>query len=727
MRPSLPTFLLAVILLGLAPATLRADEPGKARGLRVVRDTAPSPVFSRLPEKKIESLRAVPGVRFVAPEVWGVAPSIDGVPASAPADALRHLLVDEKKKAVGTLVDRPIILGWDAADDWGFKDGVSPDGAMRVIRGRSLATADAGSNRVLIGQNMVQRLDMHGAKAEPIGKKFSVGDREFLVVGVYGSRSKALDDAIVMDIAAAREILGVAEGTVSSFLVEVEDPERIDAVALAIEKALPDADARRLDGLVQDQAVVEKDKKEAKASDVPRLLDQPVSEYKARRKALMDRVKELEGAGGGAVKPEPKGGDGAQTAPKARGPVIVLVGETDEPEDARFRQSNYFAYLTGVDSPGASLILLPDEGKETLYMPPRNKRMEAWTGPKIGPGPEGVAATGFDRVEPSRSFQSDLLAAIGEAERGPTPVYVLMPYSRVEPHGPAGALSKLLREKAPSAKLKDVSAILGELRKVKSESEIALLRKAIALTGDAQAAAIKLLGPGVPEYRIEGAILGAFIGGGGMRAGFPSIVGSGLNSTVLHYNANRRTMQDGDLVVIDIGAEYFYYTADITRTYPVNGKFTPRQREIYQLVLDAQTAAAREFKVGVTTLMFQGRIATGVMRKSPLRAKDENGVEHSLDHFFIHGLGHYLGMDVHDVGNGMKPMQPGEVFTIEPGIYIPSEGFGVRIEDDYLVTKDGLEKLSKDIPSDPDEIERLIAQSRTKATAAGAVSTTARP
>jgi Xaa-Pro aminopeptidase len=464
-------------------------------------------------------------------------------------------------------------------------------------------------------------------------------------------------------------------------------------------------------------------------SDAPRLLEQPVSEYKARRRALLKQVKENESLGGSAIvdSPAPKGGDGAQTAPKPRGPVIVLVGETEEPEDARFRQSNYFAYLTGVDTTGASLILLPHEGKETLYMPPRNKHMEAWTGPKIGPGPEGVAATGFDRIEPSTSFQRDLLAAIGEAEHVPTPVYVLSRSTSTEPRGPAGALSKLIREKAPSAKLKDVASPLGELRKVKSESEIALLRKAIALTGDAQAAAIKLLGPGVPEYRLEGAILDAFIGGGGMRAGFPSIVGSGLNSTVLHYNANRRTMQDGELVVIDIGAEYFYYTADITRTYPVNGKFTPRQRAIYQLVLDAQSAAAREFKVGMTTLGGQNRIARDVIRKSPLRAKDEAGVEHTLDHFFIHGLGHYLGMDVHDVGNGGKPMQPGEVFTIEPGIYIPSEGFGVRIEDDYLVTKTGLEKLSKDIPSDPDEIERLIAKSRSKATASGAVSTTARP
>ena len=259
---------------------------------------------------------------------------------------------------------------------------------------------------------------------------------------------------------------------------------------------------------------------------------------------------------------------------------------------------------------------------------------------------------------------------------------------------------------------RDLAPFLGELRKVKSPAEVALLRKAIGVTADAHAAAIRTIGPGVPEYKVEGVILGAFISGGGMRAGFPSIVGSGLNSTVLHYNANRRTMQSGDMVVVDIGAEYAYYTADITRTYPVSGKFTPRQREVYQLVLDCQSACAAEFKVGKSTLQGQNAFAHAYMARSPLRAKDERGVEHTMDHFFIHGLGHYLGMDVHDVGETGKACEPGEVFTIEPGIYIPSEGFGVRIEDDYLVTKDGLEKLSKDIPCEVGDIERLMAEVR---------------
>jgi Xaa-Pro aminopeptidase len=429
-----------------------------------------------------------------------------------------------------------------------------------------------------------------------------------------------------------------------------------------------------------------------KSAKVPKLLlEQPVNDYAARRRAVLKKVRE------------------AETIKEGPGPIVVLVGENDqEADDARYRQTNNFAYLTGVETPGAALILGPGENEERLYLPARNRRMEAWTGPKIGPGPEGVAATGFDRVEVKTSFEKDLLAMIGDGSK-PLTMFVLR---RTAPGSPSADLEKMLKEKAPKAKTLDVSPILGELRKIKSPTELVHLRKAIALTADAQAEVIKLLAPGVPEYRLEGAILGAFISGGGMRAGFPSIVGSGLNSTVLHYNANRRTMQDGDLVVVDIGAEYAYYTADITRTYPVSGKFTTRQREVYQLVLDCQSTVAAAFKPGVTTLASQNMLARAFMRKSPLRAKDSAGIEHTMDHFFVHGLGHYLGMDVHDVGNGKLAMGPGEVFTIEPGIYIPSEGFGVRIEDDYLVTETGLEKLSKDIPCEVNEIERRIAAAK---------------
>ena len=442
------------------------------------------------------------------------------------------------------------------------------------------------------------------------------------------------------------------------------------------------------------------------------LLDQSISEYKTRRAALMARVKEAEANSGLFA---PRNGDA-----KAPETVIALVGRLDEAEDEKFRQSNDFAYLSGVDTAHAAMILRPSTGKETLYLPPRNKFAESWTGPKIGPGPEGVATTGFDRVAPMSEFLGDLFGAIGDpGKRSPASrsgtVYLLEPEAgplSSSSSSASASFAKLIREGATTTRRKDVGPMLGELRKVKSANEMALLRKAIGVTADAQAAAIAKLGPGVPEYRLEGAILGAFVEGGGTRAGFPSIVGSGPNSTILHYNANRRIMRDGDLVVIDIGGEYAYYTADITRTYPVSGKFSPRQREIYRLVLDCQSAAANEFKVGVSTLGSLNRVARDVFRKSLLRAKDASGNERSMDAFFTHGLGHYLGMDVHDVGDSAKPLGPGEVFTIEPGLYIPSEGLGVRIEDDYLVTKDGLEKLSKEIPSAPDDLERLIAKAR---------------
>ena len=218
----------------------------------------------------------------------------------------------------------------------------------------------------------------------------------------------------------------------------------------------------------------------------------------------------------------------------------------------------------------------------------------------------------------------------------------------------------------------------------------------------------------MPEYRLEGAILGAFVAGGATRAGFPSIVGSGPNSTVLHYDRNSRTIEDGDLVVVDIGAEVRGYTADITRTYPANGRYTPRQRAVYKLVLEAQAAASADFRPGVSTISGLTRTVRDVFRNSPLRARDQDGVEQTMDHFFTHGLGHHMGLDVHDVGDATRPLNPGEVHTRRAPDFVSTDealgGPGSRTT--TRVTMDGLEKLSKGIPVDPDEIERLIARAR---------------
>lgn len=450
---------------------------------------------------------------------------------------------------------------------------------------------------------------------------------------------------------------------------------------------------------------------EKSAKATKRLVEQPAADFASRRRDLMERIKTVAGEGEA---------------------IVVLRGEGPA-GDSKYKQSNEFVYLTGVETPGAALILQPEEGRETLYLPPREGSsigFRAEVGDAFGPGGEAAEALGFSRVESTSAFLGDLFRALADPivrrdSRRPKRriVYLLEPEGRPslrfgqgEPRESRDAkFARFLREGAPTTVYKDLKPILAELRKRKSEGEIALLRKAIAITAEAQAEVIRTVRPGRFEYELEGKVLGAFIAGGAERAGFDSIIGSGMNGTFPHYFANRSKMEEGDLVVVDIGAEYRYYTADITRTYPVNGKFSPRQREIYRLVLDCQAECAAKVKPGETTMSDLNRFAREFLRRSPLRAKNEEGTEKRMNEFFIHGLGHYLGMEVHDVGDYGKPFQPGEVITIEPGLYIPAESIGVRIEDDYLVTPDGLEKLSKAIASDPDEIEGAIARARSRA------------
>jgi Xaa-Pro aminopeptidase len=421
------------------------------------------------------------------------------------------------------------------------------------------------------------------------------------------------------------------------------------------------------------------------------LAGQPRSEYKARRQRLMEQIK-----------------DG----------VVVLVGarEEDLGEVGRFRQKNDFMYLTGVEVPASYLLLVPAgliEGKpyqEALFIPPRNPGQERWTGPKVGPGAEGEQKFGVQEAASANTFYDRLKALLNAPqfkESAQAKVYTIVARGTNAQTVREHELIEQIKQIVPHAQIVDVSQHLAEMRKVKSKAEVALLQRAIDITGEGQRDAAMTIRPGAYEYEVQAALEYAFMRNGAERTGFPSIVGSGINSTILHYNENRRRIEAGDLIVIDIGAEYSYYTADITRTWPASGKFTARQREVYQLVLDAQRAAEKAFKPGVTISHLQ-MAARDAMRQSPLRDKQGN----TLDRYFIHGLSHWLGMDVHDVGNYAKPIPAGAVLTIEPGIYIPEEGFGVRIEDDYLVTETGLVKMSARIPSEPDEVERLMSGSK---------------
>jgi Xaa-Pro aminopeptidase len=443
---------------------------------------------------------------------------------------------------------------------------------------------------------------------------------------------------------------------------------------------------------------------DAKPSEQPQLLAQPRADYQARRRALIESLA--------------KEGN--------RSPVVAVLRGGDDTgkedfEEGRFRQGNDFAYLTGVDTPGAWLVVLPKSKTATLYLPPKSG-FSVMNGENrnFGPGKEAAEALGFDAVEPTSKLLGDLFAAIADPMRpnrfggGGSIVYLAKPNAAALDARPDAKFTRFLREGAPGTSFRDIAPVIGELRKIKTPTEIALLQKAIDITGEANEEVIRTIKPDLFEYQLEAKIQGAFMNGGAMRPGFASIVGSGPNGTIPHYFANNRKMLDGELVVVDIGAEYELYTADVTRTYPVNGKFTSRQRELYQLVLDAQAATEESMRKGETELGGTTQFVMGYLRKSPLRAKDADGSEHTMDHYLIHGVSHYLGMDVHDVGSYAPPLKPGAVFTIEPGLYIKTENIGIRIEDDYLMTDSGLVKLTKNIASDPAEIEAKIARARKK-------------
>jgi len=242
---------------------------------------------------------------------------------------------------------------------------------------------------------------------------------------------------------------------------------------------------------------------------------------------------------------------------------------------------------------------------------------------------------------------------------------------------------------------------------VKDADELTRLRKAIALTTSAERSAMGTLNPGMYEYEIAALIEYVFRRGGAERLGFPSIVGSGPNSVALHYDKDRRRMAAGDVVVMDVGAEFGYLSADVTRTAPVSGSFTPRQRAIYQLVLATQQTAIDSVRPGMDIPRLN-QIARAYMRAH----SDTLCGNVTCDKYFLHGLSHWLGMDVHDVGNIRTPLAPGMVLTVEPGIYLPHEALGIRIEDDVLVTADGHEVLSAAAPRGPEEVEALMRQSR---------------
>jgi Xaa-Pro aminopeptidase len=374
--------------------------------------------------------------------------------------------------------------------------------------------------------------------------------------------------------------------------------------------------------------------------------------------------------------------------------VMVLFGAED-PEDLHtsFFQESNFLYLSGWREPGAVMLLT--QQTEILFLPARDTRLELYTGRKLDPGdPESPKIAGFGRVMPKSALQSAFLGVIDTARR----IYTI-------PGDPRGQKLKSLAMFHDEA---DAAQKIARLRMIKSPAEIELITKATDATVAAHLAGWKKTRPGVWEYEIAAVMTNAYFERGCERNAYPPIVGSGPNSVILHYAANHRRLDSGETVVADVGAECSDYATDVTRTVPAGGKFTPRQRELYEIVLGAQKAAIAAIQPGMRLRGDGPSLHQIAYDYINTHGKDSHG--QPLGKYFVHGLGHYVGLDVHDPGDPAAPLRAGTVITIEPGIYIPEENIGIRIEDIVLVTADGSKVLSATLPREIADIEKAVGK-----------------
>ena len=423
------------------------------------------------------------------------------------------------------------------------------------------------------------------------------------------------------------------------------------------------------------------------------LEKQPSSAYRARRVAL-----------------------GA----KMQGGVAVLFAAEEPVLDFMpYRQDSDFYYLTGWTEPGAALLIVgdaphaasPRSYKEILFLPARNLREETYTGAKMDASTPGVTeAVGVDAVKPMAELPAEL-SRLMAADRALTKNAWTQPESAAATALLNFTAVTLGSETMPQPH--DVTTLTMPLRQIKDEGEIELIRKASAASMLAQRVMMQWwVKPGITERAIAGAMTAVWMENGCERPSYAPIVGSGINSTTLHYSANDRTMQNGDILLVDAACEYSMYAADITRTVPVNGHFTPRQREIYLIVMGAQQAAIKAFVLGKSTINDRDRQDPNSLDNAAYNYINTHGKDlhgQPLGKYWLHGLGHMMGIDVHDPANYPVVLKPGMIFTIEPGVYIPEENLGVRIECDFLVNADGtLTDLDASLPHTPDEIEAAM-------------------
>ena len=375
---------------------------------------------------------------------------------------------------------------------------------------------------------------------------------------------------------------------------------------------------------------------------------------------------------------------------------VLFAGDHDPHSETPFRPRAHFEYLTGVvDEPRAILLLDPAnpvaERRSMLILSPLDPERNRWDGDRSEISKTLRERTGFVAIFRTGALPRLLNAAVARSRR----LACLHPPAHYnQPLSPDLALFRKVIERTPGVSIEDRSDLLEKMRSVKSRAEIELVQRAIDITVIGFEAMMRTARPKLNEFELQETIEHAYRSNGARAAAFPTIVGSGLNSTVLHYVANDQPMADGDLVCVDSGAVFGGYAADVTRTVPVGGSFAPRQREIYNLVLKAETAAIKAVKPGVTFDQID-RAARQVIESAG----------HG-DHF-IHSIGHHLGLETHDVSPD-EALKPGAVITIEPGIYIPDEKIGVRVEDDILVTQGGCRNMSAAIPKTVAAVEKTM-------------------
>lgn len=379
---------------------------------------------------------------------------------------------------------------------------------------------------------------------------------------------------------------------------------------------------------------------------------------------------------------------------KAMGDGVAVVYAEGEEDYAGYRQSGDFFYLTGVEEKGAVLVMAPKERtyKEFLFLPSRDTEAERWTGEREPIAAALRAKYGFEKIMRTGSLMGTLM---GLAGRSPTLWHVSLSLGGEGKPKDLEVYSKV-QGKLPGVSTKSLGWTLAQMRAKHDIAELALMQRGIRVSEAGHLAAWQLVQPGVSEAAVRAEAERIWRRSGSRRNAYDSIVGSGENSTILHYPRSERVMKDGELVLMDMAAEYAHYASDITRTLPVNGKFTAEQRKVYDVVLKAQQAAMAQVKPGA---FYED------LDKAARKVIDDAG----YGDYFIHGLGHFVGLDVHDAGAYHEPLQVGTVITLEPGIYIPGKNLGVRIEDEVVVTETGARYLSDGLPRTADEIEHWMA------------------